>query len=67
MLSAVTYQAAKALGISDQVGIIAEGMVADLLRWSINDSALLCYHFGYPLPHATMIAGEWAHFERHGE
>ena len=67
VLSAVTYQAAKALGISDQVGIIAEGMVADLLRWSINDSALLCYHFGYPLPHATMIAGEWAHFERHGE
>ncbi len=58
-LSAVTYQAAKALGISENIGILAAGMDADLVRWSINDAAQLCYYFGYPLPHATMVAGEW--------
>lgn len=58
-LSAVTYQAAKALGISEKTGILAAGMDADLIRWSINDAAELCYYFGYPLPHETMIAGEW--------
>ncbi len=59
VLSAVTYQAAKALGVSDQTGEIAVGMKADLIRWSINDSADLCYYFGYPLPHKVMIAGQW--------
>lgn len=59
VLSAVTYQAAKALGISKKIGILAAGMDADLVRWSINDAAQLCYYFGYPLPHATMIGGEW--------
>lgn len=59
VLSAVTYQAAKALGVSDQTGKIAVGMNADLIRWSINDSADLCYYFGYPLPHKVMIAGQW--------
>lgn len=59
VLSAVTYQAAKALGLSQQVGEIKIGQAADLLRWSVNDSAQLCYHFGFPLPHKTMIAGQW--------
>ncbi len=62
VLSAVTYQAARALGIAQQTGEIAVGMTADLLRWSVNDNAQLCYHFGYPLPHATMIAGQWVSF-----
>ena len=62
VLSAVTYEAARALGIAKDVGVLSEGMVADLVRWSVNDSALLCYHFGYPLPHATMVAGEWTSF-----
>ncbi|ARG96886.1 imidazolonepropionase [Legionella micdadei] len=59
VLSGVTYQAARALGMETQIGTIAMGMVADLVRWSVNDSASLCYHFGYPLPHNTMVAGEW--------
>ena len=58
VLSAVTYQAAKALGIAHQTGSISVGMAADLVRWSVNDSAELCYHFGYPLHHETMIAGQ---------
>lgn len=59
VISAVTYQAAKALGIVKQAGEIKIGHDADLLRWSVNDSAQLCYHFGFPLPHKTMIAGQW--------
>ena len=58
-LSAVTYQAAKALGISEKIGILAVGMEADLIRWSVNDASQLCYYFGYPLPHTTMVAGKW--------
>jgi len=59
VLSAVTYQAARALGLEHEIGSIAVGLPANLLRWSVSDSAQLCYHFGYPLPHDTMVAGEW--------
>ncbi len=59
VLSAVTYQAAKALGINNEVGSIAAGQVADLVLWSIKDSAALCYYFAYPLPHRTMVGGQW--------
>lgn len=59
VLAGVTYQAARALGIADDVGSIAVGKVADLNLWSVNDSAALCYYFAYPLPHRTMIAGQW--------
>ncbi len=59
VLSAVTWQAARALGITSVAGEIATGMPADLLRWSVTDAAQLCYHFAYPLPFEKMIAGEW--------
>lgn len=57
--SAVTFQAAKALGIHEQVGTLEVGQVADLLCWDFQESAELCYQFGYPFPHRTMIAGQW--------
>ena len=59
VLAAVTYQAARALGLDKELGSIAPGQVADLNLWSINDSAALCYYFAYPIPHKTMIAGQW--------
>ncbi|KTD08952.1 imidazolone-5-propionate hydrolase [Legionella gratiana] len=59
VLAAVTHHAAKALGIHHEVGEIAVGMAADLVLWSTDDSAALCYYFAYPLPHQMMIAGEW--------
>ena len=59
VLSAVTWQAAKALGISEETGVLAVGRPADLLRWSVSEATQLCYHFGYPLPHERMVAGEW--------
>lgn len=59
VLSAVTWQAARALGLEQEIGAIAPGMAADLVLWSVQDSAALCYYFAYPLPHKTMIAGQW--------
>lgn len=59
VLSAVTIQAAKALGLAHNIGSIAVGKHADLVLWSVNDSAALCYYFAYPLAHRTMIAGTW--------
>jgi imidazolonepropionase len=59
VLSAVTVHAARALGLDHEIGCIEAGKAADLVLWSINDSAALCYYFGYPLSHKTMIAGEW--------
>ena len=58
-LMAVTYQAARALALERETGSLAAGMTADLVRWSIKDSASLCYHFGYPIQHSTMVAGNW--------
>jgi imidazolonepropionase len=55
----VTFQAAGALGLSHQIGSIEAGKIADLVLWSVKDSAALCYYFAYPIPHKTMIAGEW--------
>lgn len=59
VLSAVTYEAARALGINEQVGEIAVGKKADLVSWSTHDSAELCYYFGFSLPHKIMIDGQW--------
>lgn len=59
VLAGVTSWAAKALGIENETGTIAQGLSADLVRWEIRDSAALCYYFAYPLPHSTMIAGKW--------
>jgi imidazolonepropionase len=59
VLAGVTSQAAKALGLDKEVGQIAPGMTADLVLWSVNDSAALCYYFAYPIAHQTMSAGKW--------
>ncbi|MFT4060174.1 MAG: imidazolonepropionase [Legionella sp.] len=59
VLAGVTSNAARALGLHEKIGHIAPGMVADLVLWSISESAALCYYFAYPLAHQTMIAGEW--------
>ncbi|HHF7372590.1 imidazolonepropionase [Legionella bozemanae] len=62
-LAAVTSQAAKALGLQKELGTLAKGMQADLVLWSVSDSAALCYYFAYPLSHRMMIAGEWVSIE----
>lgn len=59
VLSAVTYQAAKALNLQHDIGEIEAGKEADLVLWSTNQSSALCYYFSYPLSHKTMIRGQW--------
>jgi imidazolonepropionase len=56
VLASVTYQAARALGLEKETGSIAVGLAADLVRWSVEESASLCYHFGCPIEHSTMVA-----------
>lgn len=58
-LSAVTFQASRALGLEKEIGSIAVGMKADLNLWQIKESALLCYYFAVPFEHQTLIAGQW--------
>lgn len=58
-LAGVTTHAAKALGLSEHIGCIKAGFKADLVRWSLDDSAALCYYFASPIAHQTMIAGKW--------
>lgn len=59
VMCAVTTNAAKALGISDKVGIIAPKYQADLVLWSVQDAAELCYYMGSPIPHRMMRGGLW--------
>lgn len=62
VLSAVTWQAARALGVHHEVGVIEAGKDADLVLWSAKDSSVLCYYFGAPLSHKTMIGGKWMNY-----
>lgn len=57
-IAAITYQAARALGLEKETGSITVGLAADLVLWTVQDSASLCYHFGYPIEHSTMRAGK---------
>lgn len=59
IIMGVTTHAAAALGIDEERGSLEQGMIADLNYWPLSDSASLCYHFGYPLAHKTMIKGRW--------
>lgn len=45
-LQGVTVNAAKALGISDQVGVLKTGMNADFCLWQIESPAELAYSYG---------------------
>ena len=56
-LAGVTREAAKALGISDDVGTIEVGKMADLAIWDIKRPAELCYWLGTPLLHTVYKDG----------
>ena len=45
-LAGATRNAAKALGIDDEVGRLAAGLRADLALWDISQPAELAYAFG---------------------
>ncbi|MDH3230851.1 MAG: imidazolonepropionase [Alphaproteobacteria bacterium] len=46
-LAGVTRNAARALGIGDTHGVLAEGMAADLCLWDITEPAELAYRIGF--------------------
>jgi imidazolonepropionase len=61
-LAGTTREAARALGIAGEVGVLAAGRRADLAVWSIDHPAELAYHVGFDPLWARVHAGEisWA-------
>lgn len=55
-LAGATRNAAKALGLND-VGVIAQGMAADLAAWDIGRPAELAYWLGKPLLNRRWLKG----------
>ena len=56
-LAGATRHAAKALGLSDEIGTLEVGKAADLAVWDITRPAELCYWLGKPILKARYVAG----------
>ncbi|MEZ5921780.1 MAG: imidazolonepropionase [Parvularculaceae bacterium] len=57
-LAGMTRNAAKALALEGETGVIREGLSADLALWAINDPAELSYWIAHPGPEALFVKGE---------
>jgi len=57
ILTAVTINAACAIGREEQVGTLEPGKKADLVIWDAPDMEMLCYRFGSNLAIQTIKAG----------
>ncbi|WP_424947631.1 imidazolonepropionase [Candidatus Spongiihabitans sp.] len=58
-LRAVTLNAAKALGLQDEIGSLEVGKHADLVIWDTNNPADLAYNIGLNPCHRIMVGGKW--------
>ena len=58
-LKGTTINAAKALGLQDQIGSIAIGKQADLVLWNTENPAELSYNIGLNPCHRIMVQGQW--------
>ena len=57
-LAGATRNAARALGLQDEIGTVEAGKAADLAVWDITRPAELCYWLGKPLLHRRYLGGE---------
>ena len=57
-LAGMTVNAARALGLENEVGTITTGLSADLCVWRITRPAELAYWIGHPGPERRIFAGE---------
>jgi imidazolonepropionase len=57
-LAGMTVNAARALGLEDEIGTIATGKAADLCVWRLDSLAELGYWIGHPGPERRIHAGE---------
>ena len=56
-LAGMTVNAAKALGLADEIGTIADGKAADLCVWRVGRPAELAYWIGHPGPAKRIVGG----------
>ncbi|MFC5344380.1 imidazolonepropionase [Brevundimonas staleyi] len=56
-LTGATRHAAKALGLSDEIGTLEVGKAADLAVWDVTRPAELCYWLGKPILNARYVSG----------
>ena len=56
-LAGMTREAARALGLQDEIGTISDGRAADLCLWRVGRPAELCYWIGMPGPERRIVAG----------
>ncbi|MGN6154702.1 MAG: imidazolonepropionase [Sphingomicrobium sp.] len=57
-LAGMTVNAARALGLEDEIGTIAAGKAADLCVWRLESLAELGYWIGLPGPERRIYAGD---------
>ena len=58
-LRGVTINAAKALGLDQQIGSLAPGKQADIVIWDIDRPSMLSYRIGVNPCRDVMQAGQW--------
>jgi imidazolonepropionase len=56
-LGGMTREAARALGLQEEIGTIEAGKAADLCIWRVSRPAELCYWIGHPGPERRIMAG----------
>jgi imidazolonepropionase len=56
-LAGMTREAARALALQDEIGIVTAGKAADLCVWQVSRPAELCYWIGLPGPEKRIVAG----------
>ena len=58
-LAGATRSAARALGLSGEMGTLEAGKAADLAVWDVERPAELAYWLGKPLLNRRMVGGRW--------